>query len=191
MSGTSIGAQNARGDFDGRDSRSRCTFCLPVQVDAEIGERVLERGQHLLARVELVELRRPEETRHVPGAGLVQADPEPVAEEAVALALPQPFRLVEEHATFVGELGEAEAEAKVELVVVRGIECTHGVAVDRGRLEVDRVQPLVEQSHPSALDLLALRAVGLVRHCDTEHPVRDRLPSTVVSSSASTRATRA
>jgi len=54
---------------------------LGVEVDAEIGERVLECGQHLVVRIELVELWRAEEAHDVPRARFVEADAEPRAEE--------------------------------------------------------------------------------------------------------------
>ncbi len=51
----------------------------------------------------------------------------------------------------------------------------HRLAVDLDRLEVDRVQVLVEQPQPGLLEPLALVAVGLVRHHDAQHPVGVRL----------------
>ena len=104
-----------------------------------------------------------------------EADAEPLAEEAVARLLPEPLGLVEQRRALRGELVELEAEALVELVVVRRPEARDGLAVDPRGVEVDRVQVLVEQLEPRALEPLAPVAVGLVRDRDAEHPVGDLL----------------
>ena len=109
------------------------------------------------------------------GSGVGEPDPEPLAEEAVAGLLPEALRLVEQVAALGGETVEIEAESLVELVVVGGPEPADGLTVDSGRLEVDRVQLLVEQRQPCTLEALAPVAVGLVRHHDAHHPVRDLL----------------
>ena len=111
----------------------------------------------------------------VGGARVGESDAEPLAEEAVALGLPEPLGLVEELLALGGELVEPEAEALVELVVVRRAELRDGLAVDPRRLEVDRVQVLVEQVEAGALEARSPVAVGLVRHDRTEHPVGDAL----------------
>ena len=118
---------------------------LRPQVDPEVGQRRLERRQHAIRRVELIELRRPEEPRDVPRAGVREPDPEARAEQALPFAFPELLGVVEEGGAFVTELVEAEAEALVELVVVLRAERTHCLAVDLDRVEVDRVQVLVEQ----------------------------------------------
>ena len=125
--------------------------------------------------IELIELGRAEEPDDVPGARLREPDPEPRAEEAVALALPQLLRLVEQLAALVSQRVELEAEARVELVVVRDAELLDGLAVDLRGIEVDGVQVLVEQPDAGLLERAPLVAVGLVRHRDPQHPVRDRL----------------
>ena len=148
---------------------------LRPKVDSEVGERRLERRHHPFRRVALVELRRAEEPDDIPRARLVEPESEACAEQLVALLLPQRLRLVEQLAALLGELVEAEAEALVELVVVRGAELRDGGTVDLRGVEIDRVQVLVEQAHAGLLEPLPLVAVGLVRHRDAHHPVRDRL----------------
>ncbi len=175
MPGTSIGAQKARGVLDGRLSRSRWTFCLRVKVDAQVAERRLERRQHAVRRVELVEVGSAEETCDVPRAGVGEPDPEPGAEQPVAFALPELLGLVEDRAALHGEVVETEAEALVELVVVRRAELVDRVAVDLRCFEVDRVQVLVEQPDARLLERAALVAIRLVRHRHPKHPVRHRL----------------
>ena len=67
---------------------------LRAQVDTEVGQRRFERRQHPVLRIELVELRRAEQADDVPRPRLVEADPEPRAEELVALAFPELLGLV-------------------------------------------------------------------------------------------------
>ena len=111
----------------------------------------------------------------VPRPRVAETDSEPLAEQAVADLLPLPLRRVEQLRALLGELVEPEAEALVELVVVRRAELLHGVVVDPRRLEVDRVELLVGQPQPFALESLAPVAVGLVRDRGAQHPERDLL----------------
>src|SRR5205823_3519055 len=92
---------------------------LRGEVDAELAQAPLERGQHPLRREGLVPFRGTEESRYIPCARLGQADAEPLTEESVAGLLPQPFRRVQHLGALRRELVETEAEALVELVVVR------------------------------------------------------------------------
>ena len=48
--GISIGAQKARGDLLGRELDVDLDVLLAAQVDAEVGQRRLERGEHSLGR---------------------------------------------------------------------------------------------------------------------------------------------
>ena len=95
---------------------------LGGEVDAEVGQRRLEAGEHALGGIGGVELGGAEETRHVGRARLGEADAEPLAEEAVARLLPERLGLVEQGAALPAELVEGVAEAAVELVVVRRAE---------------------------------------------------------------------
>ena len=74
-----------------------------------------------------------------------------------------------------GELVQPKAEALVELVVVRRAELDDRFAVDLRGVQVDRVQLLVEQPEPGALEPFAPVAIRLVRHHHAQHPVRDLL----------------
>ncbi len=76
---------------------------LCVQVEAEVVERRLERGEHAVGRVHLIELARAEEARHVPRPRVAEADPEPRTEQPIAFALPQLLGVVEDGTAFLGE----------------------------------------------------------------------------------------
>ena len=102
-------------------------------------------------------------------------DPDAVAEELVGRLLEDLLRRVEERAALVGELVEPEAEAAVELGVVRRLEPLDAVADDLDALGVERVQVLLGQLDADPVEPLALVAVRLVRHRRPEHPERDRL----------------
>ena len=149
---------------------------LRADVDAELGERRLECGQHLVGRVLRVELRRAEESADIPRLRLVEPEAEARAEQSVALVFPQSLRVVEHGAAFDRKLVEPEPEALVQLVVVRCVELSDRVAVDSMRIEVEGIEVLVEEADPLLVDALPLAAIGLVRHDDARHAIRHRLP---------------
>src|SRR5204862_7255964 len=99
-------------------------------------EGCVERGDHAVGRVELVELRSAEEARDVPRARVGQPYPEAGAEETVAFPLPELLRLVQQRAALVGQRVELEAEPLVELVVVRRAQLLHRLAINLRRIEV-------------------------------------------------------
>ena len=106
---------------------------------------------------------------------LVEADPDAGAEEPVGRLLEDLLGRVEEVAALIGEVVEAEAEAAVELGVVRRLEALDAVADDADAFGVERVQVLLGELDPHLVDPLPLVAVGLVRHRRPKHPERDRL----------------
>ncbi len=148
---------------------------LGLEVDAEVGQRRLEGGQHLLLRELRVPLRRAERADHVPALRLVQADAGARPEELVGRLLEDLLRRVEEPAALVGQLVEAEPEAAIEVGVVRRLELLDALADDVHALDVERVEVLLGQLDADPVDLLALVAVRLVGHRRPQHPERDRL----------------
>ena len=96
-------------------------------------ERRLERGQHLLGRELRIPLGRAEGADHVPAARLVEPDPDAGAEEPVRRLLEYLLGRVEEVAALSGQVVEAEAEAAIEVGVVRRLEPLDAVADDAGR----------------------------------------------------------
>ena len=92
---------------------------LPVQVDAEVGQRRLERGQHPVLRERVVPGDTAPDARDIPPLDLAETEADAGAEGAVAGLLPHPLRRVEEVAALLGQAVEVEAEAAVELGVVR------------------------------------------------------------------------
>ena len=90
---------------------------LGAQLDAEVGERPLERGQHPVLRERRVPGDAAPDARDVPALQLAEAEADPGAEEAVAGLLPEPLGLGEERAALLGEVVERVVEAAVELRV--------------------------------------------------------------------------
>ena len=176
---------DAAGHLDRRAERSRALLrplldveldvLLRFEVDAEVGERRLERGHHLLRRELRIPLGRAERADHVPALRLVQPDADAPAEELVRGLLVELLRRVEQVAALVGELVEPEAEATVELRVVRRFELRDAFADDAHSLAVERVQVLLGQVDADLVEPCALVAVGLVRHRRAQHPEGDRL----------------
>ena len=113
---------HAPGDLDRRAERAGALLrplldveldvLLRAEVDAHVGERRLERGQHLLRRELRIPLGRAEGADHVPAPRLVEPDPDSVAEELVRRLLEELLRRVEERAALVGEIVEPEPERR-------------------------------------------------------------------------------
>ena len=173
--GISIGAQNARGLFFGPLLDVELDVLLRLEVDPHVGERRLERRQHLLGRELRIPLGRAERADHVPAPGLVEPDPDAGAEEPVRRLLEHLLGRVEEVAALSRQVVEAEAEAAIELRVVRRLEALDAVPDDADALGVERVQMLLGELDPRLVDPFPLVAVRLVRHRGPEHPERDRL----------------
>ena len=148
---------------------------LRVEIDAEVGKRRLERGEHPVCWEGRVPLGRAEEPRHVPALRLREADANPLAEEPIGRLLEHRLRLLEECAGALGQLVELEPEPSVELRVVRRAELAHCGLLDADRVQLERQQVLLGQRVAGVLEPLALVAVGLVRDRRAEHPVGDLL----------------
>ena len=111
-------------NLDRRRRRARLLLaCLDVEldvrlradVDAEIGQRRLERGQHGIGRELLVPFGRPKEPRDVPALGLVERDAEALPQERLDRLLEEALRVGEDGAALGLQLVELEAEAAVQL----------------------------------------------------------------------------
>ena len=176
---------DAAGNLDRRTERARALLralldveldvLLRLQVDPHVAERRLERGQHLRHRELRIPLGRAEGADHVPALRFVEADAGARPEEPVGGLLEDLLRRVEQRAALVGELVEAEAEAPVEVGVVRRVELLDAFLCKVDALGVERVQMLLGQLDADPVDLLPLVAVGLVRHRRPQHPEGDRL----------------
>ena len=174
-SGTSIGAQNARGLFFGRGSRSRWTFSwerrsIPrpssVHSSAATMRSPGKPSSHSL---------RAEDTRDVEAPRLLERHAGAAAQERVERGHVELLGLGEEGAALLGELVEREPEAVVELEIARSAEGARALApllVQRGPA---RGQLLLRERDARRVELFALAAVGLVRDRGAEHPVRDVL----------------
>ena len=79
---------------------------LRGKVDAQVGERAVERRDHLLLREHRVPLRRAEQARDVPALRLREPDADAAAEELVGRVLVEALRRVEERAALLGEIVE-------------------------------------------------------------------------------------
>src|SRR5439155_3238650 len=90
---------------------------LRPEVDAQLAERRLERGQHPLLREVRIPLGGTEDADGVPSLRLAETESDPLPEQAVRDLLVEPLRRVEEAPALLGELLEAEAEAPVQLDV--------------------------------------------------------------------------
>ena len=175
-SGTSIGAQNARGVLSGRCSTSRWTFACERRSIPSSDERGLERGQHSVRGELRIPGDRPEDARDVPARGLVEPDPGALAEEAVRRLLPEPLGRLEHGPALVRERLERHAEAiAVELEVRACAELDRSGVRGEPALVQDRVQVLVAELGPRRLEPAPPLAVRLVRHGWAEHAERDRL----------------
>ena len=174
--GTSIGAQNARGDFFSRCSTSSSTFACARELDPEPGERALERGHHPLGREHGVPLGGAEQARRCPSAAPRRARrrraPGTAGRSRPRTAARSSSR---SRRHWSASSSRRKPKRRWQLDVVRRPEAGHRVAHDRGGLEVDRVQVLLAELAPRLLERLPLGAVGLVRHRRAEHPVRDLL----------------
>jgi hypothetical protein len=148
---------------------------LAVEVDAEVGERRLQRRHHLLGRKALIPLRRADHPLEVPALGLVQRQAEQLAGSPVERFLVELLGRVEERLALAGEASQLEPEALVELHVVGRAELWQGSAHDLDGFVVDRVQVLLGRLPHRTVELLPPISVGLVRHRRAQHPERDRL----------------
>ena len=92
---------------------------LPAQVDAEPGERGLESREHLPLRKLRIPLRSAVQARDVPRPRLVEADPEPRAEQPVGRVFVQLLGRLEERPALLRRLVQRDGEAPVELDVAR------------------------------------------------------------------------
>ena len=102
-SGTSIGAQKARGLFVGRSSTSRWTLrCAPRSIPRPASVAA-QRGEHPVGGEGLVPARSRGTTGDVPALGLVQADADARAKTPVHRLLVQPLGRVEEGPALGGE----------------------------------------------------------------------------------------
>jgi hypothetical protein len=146
---------------------------LGAQIDAEVGERRLEGGEHALSREERVPVLGAEDARRVPPLRLVESDTDAVAEELVGGVLVQPLGRLEQIAALVGEIVEAEGELPVQLDVVRRPELVDGPLADLDRVEVDRVQVLVRELRAGIVESAPHVAVVGVRDRGPEHAVPD------------------
>src|SRR5579872_1154124 len=146
---------------------------LLVDLHAEVLQRRIERGEHPLRGERGVPLRRAHDARDVPALGLVEADADALAEEAVDRVLVQRLGRGDERTALLGELVELVLEAVVELTVRRDAEVAHrGVRLEMAG-EQDRIHVLVRQLVADPLEALALRAVVVVRDRGAQHAERD------------------
>src|SRR5579864_3197991 len=147
---------------------------LRAQVDAELGERRLERRHHAVLRKRLVPAGAAKHARDVPALDLAESEADPRAEEAIARVLPEPLRRVEEPPALVGEIVEGVLEAAIELGVVRRAEPLR-LAVDDLVLADVQVVVLLRRLVARVLERLAALAVVLVRDAGAQVAVRDLL----------------
>src|SRR5262249_62362867 len=130
--------------------------------------------QHLVLRECGVPLSAAERPREVPPLHLAEPEPDAGTEEAVARVLPQRLGRIEEPPALVGEVVEREAEAAVQLGVVRRAEPL-GLAVhDLVLAEVEDVV-LLGRLVACLLEPLPDRAIRLVPDPRPEVAVRDLL----------------
>ena len=112
---------------------------LSVQVDAEVGERDLEGRQHPVGRERRIPVGAAPRATHVPARDLAEPHPDARAKEPFARLLPEIIGLGEEAAALVREVIEREAEAPVQVGVVRGAEPPRLALHDLRGLELERV----------------------------------------------------
>ena len=114
--GTSIGEQNARGLLRGRGSTSSSTFAA-TQVDPEIPERAVERGEHRRGGEGLVPVGRAEQAQAGPAASPPRAGSRAGRGRARRTSDVELLGRVQQLLARLGELGRAEVEALVQLEV--------------------------------------------------------------------------
>ena len=148
---------------------------LRVQVDAEIGERRLERGQHFVGWEELVPDLGAEDAWHVPALRVVEADADPVPEELVGGVLVHLLGRVEHRPALGGEVVEPVSEAAVEVDVRGRAQLRNRPLADLDCVEVDGVEVLVRQGRPRLVEAFALVPVLRVRDRRPQHPEADLL----------------
>ena len=86
---------------------------LAAQVDAQAGQRPLERREHAPGREGAVPVSGPEEPRRVEARHLVEAKPKPQLEQSLQRALVEALGRGQERAGLRGQVVEREAEAPV------------------------------------------------------------------------------
>src|SRR4051794_5867909 len=160
---------HALGDLDADTERARrlvravleveLHVLLRMQVDAEVGKRRLERGNHSLLRERRVPREAAPDARDVPALDLSDPEADAAAEEAVARVLPEALGRVEEGAALVGEIVERILEAAVELRVVRRAEAFRLPVHDLRGTQVERVHVLFGQLIARTLEPFAPAAI--------------------------------
>ena len=189
-SGTSIGAQNARGDFFSRCSTSSSTFACAWRSMPRSASVASSAGSILSRRERLVPLRRAEEPRDVPALGLVERDAEARAEERVARLLAQRSVSARKARHCSASSSSWKPKRSVQLAVVRRAERrARRASATCGRLELERVQVLLGELVARVLE----RAAASSRSGSfaiVGRSIRNRIssPSTVAFSVASSSA---
>ena len=148
---------------------------LPVQVDAEVGEGDLEGRQHAVGREGGVPVGAAPGASHVRALDLVQPQPDARPEEAFARLRPEALRVREQAAALLREVVQREAEAAVQVGVIRRAQPPCLALDDLRRLQLERVQVLLGELVPRLFDPRPDVAVLLVHQSRPEHPVRDLL----------------
>ena len=150
---------------------------LRLQVDAEVGERAFQRGNHPVGGKHRVPLGRPKQPRDIPALRFGERDAHARAEELVGRLLVQTLRRVEEVSALLGQLVERRGRQglAVQLEVVGEAEVARTLLHDARRVEMQGVHVLVEQVVRARVQLAAFVAVRLVRKRGADHAVRDLL----------------
>ena len=148
---------------------------LRAQVDPEVGEGDLERGNHLLRGEGLVPAGGAEDARDVPALRLRKPDAGARPEEPVGRLFVLLLRRLQHRAALVRELLEREAKTAVEVEVRLRAELRNRALHDLDGLDEDRIEVLVGEAVSRLLQALPTAAVVGVGHRRTDHPVGDRL----------------
>ena len=123
----------------------------------------------------LVPLRGAEQTRRVPALGLGERHAYPRAEEPVRCFLEDSLGRGEEGTALCRQLGQPEAEAQVQVVVVVRTQLRHSGSGDLGRFEVNGIEVLVRDLGASELELASFLPVRLVGDGRPQHAEADLL----------------
>ena len=148
---------------------------LGADIDAETGERRLERGQHPPGGEVVVPVGRAEEPGEIPPAGLVEPDAHALPEEPVDPVDVELLGRVEVGAALVREPVDRHAEAPVQVEVAGGAERLDPRARLLLRAERDGDHVLLGQRHPGRVEPPPTFVVRLVGDHGPEHPEGDAL----------------
>ena len=174
--GTSIGEQNGRGDLLLALLDVELDVLLRVQVDAEVGQRCLERRHHPVAGERGIPRRRAEQPGRCRTAG-PRRDPRRRARgRAGRRRPPTSARWRRGTPGTARPSGRAGSRSRrCSSVYVGAPSARTASADDLGRLELEGEEVLLGQRVARMLEALTLGAVGLVRDRRPDHPVRDLL----------------